>query len=110
MARTHSHAGVLGHRTFLLALLVVCVLALLWFGLLFMEHGGASPVHTPLRLIGSQNTTTSVAGTTTTVPMGNNSQNCNDNDQHVGEGTPADLNADMSNGNGTGGDGCPSGI
>jgi hypothetical protein len=42
--------------------------------------------------------------------MGGNSQNCNDNDQHVGEGTPADLNADMSNGNGSGGDGCPSGI
>jgi hypothetical protein len=112
MADISSHAGVLGRRTFRITLVVVAAIALLWFGLMFVERGGPSPVHN-FHLIGNQNTTTTIPGaTTTTVPMGGNGQgqNCNDNDQHTGEGTPEDILADDSNGNGNGGDGCPSGI
>ena len=116
MAGPNIHAAAVSRRSFRLTMVVVLVLALalLWFGLAFAERGGPSPVR-DLRLInGTRATTTTVAPTS--VPAGpattqnGAGQNCKDNDQHVGEGTPADILADMSNGNGNGGDGCPSGI
>jgi len=109
MADITSGLGVVGRRSARLALITVVVLVLLFVGLFLLERGGPSPVRPVLFVNSSGVTTTTVAPTTTTNTSGM-SQNCNDNDQKVGEGTPADILADAGNGNGHGGDGCPSGI
>jgi hypothetical protein len=101
-------------RSARIAVIAAVAIALLFVGLLLVERSGPSPVHATITLVGQNKTTTTTGATTTTIgtttttsQMG---QNCNDNDQHTGEGTPSDLTADASNGNGNGGDGCPSGV
>jgi hypothetical protein len=94
-----------------IALIAAVTIVLLFVVLLFLERSGPSPVKPPVTLLNqTATTTTTTPSAPTTVSGVGNGQNCNDNDQHVGEGTPADIAADMGGGNGTGGDGCPSGI